>query len=138
MKRGGFVNLEIYRKRIAFSIIALLVCILYSHAYYKIFYYRNISLVADYIFQLTDTLKFFFAIICIVLIIKKCFNISFHKKFNNYWQIIKAVIICSLLLYLIVLAIMVFGTVSSNIFLVIGVNLKYFVILLGLLYAVAC
>lgn len=132
------MNLEIYRKRIAFSIIALLVCILYSHAYYKIFYYRNISLVADYIFQLTDTLKFFFAIICIVLIIKKCFNISFHKKFNNYWQIIKAVIICSLLLYLIVLAIMVFGTVSSNIFLVIGVNLKYFVILLGLLYAVAC
>lgn len=132
------MNLEIYRKRIVFSIIALLVCILYSHVYYKIFYYRNISLVADYIFQLTDTLKFFFAIICIVLIIKKYFNISFHKKFNNYWQIIKAIIICSLLLYLIVAAIMVFGTVSSNIFLVIGVNLKYFVILLGLLYAVAC
>lgn len=122
-------------KNILIFIITLLICQCYIFAYYEFFYYRRVSIIADYMAGLADVISYFAVAVIIVLAIRNCVEFSFVKKININKAALKIIIYGFIMLYIIIKAMVLYG-IRSDFILVFIQQFKYICILLGGLYAI--
>lgn len=122
-------------KNILIFIVILLICQCYMFAYHKLFYYRRVSIITDYIVSLADVISYFAVAVIIVLAIRNCVEFSFIEKININKVTLKIMIYGFIVLYIIIKAMVLYG-IRSEFMLVFVQQFKYVCILLGGLYAI--